>query len=58
MFIIATEMIEAMHYKLRCFGFTVYGASEVFCDNKSVVESSSIPISVFFKVITPPVTIE
>ena len=46
---IATEMIEALRYKLRCFGIPVAGPAEVFCDNMSVVKNSSIPTSVLNK---------
>ena len=31
---IPTEMVEALRYKLRCFGVTVEGSAYVFCDNK------------------------
>ena len=43
---IATELIEAIRYKLRCFGVPLYGPVEVFCDNKSVVKNLIIPTSV------------
>ena len=46
---IATEMIEALRYKLRCFGVPIDGPAEVFCDNKSVVTNSSVPASVLNK---------
>ncbi len=47
---IATEMIEASRYKLRCFGVPIDGRpAEVFCDNKSVVTNSSVPASVLNK---------
>ena len=39
-------MIVAIRYKLRCFGVPVDGPTEVFCDNKSVVNNPSIPTSV------------
>ena len=42
---IFTEMIEALRYKLRCFRIPVEGPAEVFCDNMSVVNNSSIPTS-------------
>ena len=47
---VATEMVEALCYKLRCFGVPAEGPAEVFCDNKSVVKNSSIPISVLNKI--------
>ena len=40
--IIATEIIETLWYKLRCFGVPVDGAIEVFCDKKLVVKNWSI----------------
>ena len=46
---IATDMIEALRYKLRCFGIPVEGPAEVFFDNMSVVNNSSIPTSVLNK---------
>ena len=46
---IATEMIEALRYKLRMFGVPIGGATDVFCDNKSVVTNASIPSSVLNK---------
>ena len=46
---ICTEMIEALRYKLRCFGVPVEGACDVMCDNRSVVTNSSVPTSVLNK---------
>lgn len=46
---IATEMIEALRYKICMFGVPINGPSDVFCDNKSVVTNSSIPSSVLNK---------
>ena len=43
---IVTYMIESLKYKLRYFGITVEGPADVFCDNMSVVNNSSIPTSV------------
>ena len=43
---IATEMIEALRYKLNCFGVPIDILIEVFCDNKSVVNKLIIPTSV------------
>ena len=42
---IASDMIEALRYKLRCFEIPVEGPAEVFCDNMSVVKILSIPTS-------------
>ena len=38
---IATELTEGLIYKLRMFGVPINGAARVFCDNDSVVYSSS-----------------
>jgi len=46
---ICTEMIEALRYKLRCFGVPVQGSSDILCDNQSVVTNSSVPTSVLNK---------
>ena len=46
---IATDMIEALRYKLRMFGVPVDGPADVFCDNKSVATNASIPTSVLNK---------
>ena len=46
---IASDMIEALRYKLRCFEIPVEGPAEVFCDNMSVVNNSSIPTSALNK---------
>ena len=40
---LATEIIEALRYKLKYFVVPVEGPVDVFCDNKSVVGNSSIP---------------
>ena len=46
---IATELNEALRYKLRTFGVPLNGPSEILCDNKSVVTNSSVPTSVLNK---------
>ena len=46
---ICTEMVEALRYKLRCFGILIDGPAEVFNDNQSVVTNSSVPSSVLNK---------
>ena len=46
---IATEMIEALRYKLRMFGVPIDGPTDVFCDNKSVTTNASVPSSVLNK---------
>ena len=40
---IVTEIIEYLRYKLRCFGISVGGPAEVFCDNMSVVKIRLYP---------------
>jgi hypothetical protein len=40
---IAVEQIEALRYKLRMFGVPIDGPGDVYCDNQSVVDSSSKP---------------
>jgi hypothetical protein len=40
---IAVEQIEALRYKLRMFGVPIDGPGDVYCDNQSVVDSSSLP---------------
>jgi hypothetical protein len=41
----AVEMIKGLCYKLRMMGIPVAGATDFFCDNKSVVKSSIQPKS-------------
>ena len=45
----AVEMIEGLRYKLRMMGIQVRGPTSVFCDNESVVTSSTRPESVLKK---------
>jgi hypothetical protein len=42
---ICVDMIEAMRYRLRMFGILIEGATNVFCDNNSVVINATIPTS-------------
>ena len=42
---IATEMCQAMRYKLHMFGIAIDGPTSVMCDNKSVQTNASIPTS-------------
>ena len=42
-------MIEALRYKLRCFGIPVEDPAKVFCDNMSVVKNLNIPTSALKK---------
>ena len=46
---IATEMIEAMRYKLRMFGVPIDGSANVYCDNEAVYKNTSIPESTLKK---------
>jgi hypothetical protein len=46
---IATEMNEALRYKLRMFGLDIDGPTNVFCDNKSVVTNVTNPESTLNK---------
>ena len=46
---IAVELIESLRYKLRMFGVPLAGPANVFCDNESVVKSSSYVDSVLKK---------
>ena len=46
---IATEHIVALRYKLRTLGVPLQGPTMTFCDNNSVVLSSTIPGSVLKK---------
>ena len=46
---VAVEMIESLAYKLRMFGIPYEGPARVFCDNESVVKSSSFPESTLKK---------
>jgi hypothetical protein len=45
----ATEMIEALRYKLRMFGVPIEGPTNVFCDNEAVCKNSIRPESVLSK---------
>jgi len=46
---ICTEMVEALRYKLRCFGVPMDGPVDIMCDNRSVVINSSAPTSMLNK---------
>ena len=46
---IATEMLIALRTSLRMLGVPLDGPADVFCDNNSVVQSSTIPASVLKK---------
>ena len=39
----ATDMIEALFYKLRMFGVPIEGECRILCDNEGVVKSGSNP---------------
>ena len=42
---IATDMIESLVYKLRHFGILVEGPADIYFENMSVLNNSSIPTS-------------
>ena len=42
---IAIELIDSLRYKLRMFGVPISGPARVFCDNESVVKTTTIPES-------------
>ena len=46
---IATEMNEALRYKLRMMGIPIRGPTNTFCDNKSVVVNTTVPQSTLQK---------
>jgi hypothetical protein len=46
---VATEKLEALRYKLRMMGVPIDGPANVFCDNESVVKSSTRPESTLKK---------
>ena len=46
---IATVLVEALIYKLICFGVWLDGPASIFFDNKSVVTNYSVPISMLKK---------
>ena len=46
---IAVELIDSLVYKLRMFGVPIEGEARIFCDNESVVNSSSYPETVLKK---------
>ncbi len=45
----AIDLIEALRYKLRMMGVPVDGATKVYCDNESVVKSTTRPESTLKK---------
>ncbi len=46
---IAVELIEGLRYKLRMFGVPIDGPANMYCDNNSVVTSSTKPESTLKK---------
>lgn len=42
---ISVELLDSLLYKLRMFGIPINGPARIFCDNESVVTSSSVPES-------------
>ena len=45
----ATEMIQALQYKLRMMGIPIDGPTNMFCDNEAVVRNSTMPESTLKK---------
>ena len=45
----AIDLIEALRYKLRMMGVPIDGATRVYCDNESVVKSTTRPESTLKK---------
>ena len=39
----AVELTEGLLYKLRMFGFTLEGPTNIFCNNEAVYKNSLIP---------------
>ena len=37
------ELIAALRYKLRMFGVTIDGLTDMFCDNEAVYKNASMP---------------
>lgn len=46
---LVTDAIEGLRYKLRMMGVSIDGATNVFCDNESVVRNSTAPESTLKK---------
>jgi hypothetical protein len=42
---IATELLEALRYKLCMMGIPIEGPANVFCNNEAVVTNSTVPES-------------
>jgi len=45
----AIELNEALRYKLRMFGVTIDGATNIFCDSEAVTKNCSNPTSTLKK---------
>jgi hypothetical protein len=45
----AVELIEALRYKLRMFGIPIEDSANIYCDNDSVVNSTTKPESALKK---------
>ena len=45
----AVEHIEALRYKLRMFGITLKGPTNLFCDNEAMLKNTTIPESTLKK---------
>ena len=45
----ATEIIQALRYKLHVIGIPIDGPTNMFCDNEAVVRNSTMPESMLRK---------
>ena len=45
----AVELIDALRYKIRIFGFPIDGPTNIFCDNESVTKNCSYLTSIIKK---------
>jgi hypothetical protein len=45
----ARDLVVALRYKMRMFGFPLIGPARVFCDNQGVVKNTSVPESALSK---------
>jgi hypothetical protein len=45
----AVDMIEGLHYKLRMMGVPIEDVMKIYCDNESVVKSTTRPKSTLKK---------
>ena len=46
---LTVELVIALRYKLRMFGVTIEGPTDMLCDNKAVFKNTSTPESMLHK---------